>query len=135
MPGGAPTPYDLRMTKKILAVDDDKLFIESLSAMLRNAGHSVVEAFDGKQGLEFAEENTPDMIITDIRMPVMDGLEMVEAIHKADWGKNIPIIILTNDETTDALNHALQSGVTVYLSKTNLDPETLTQQILLALGQ
>lgn len=122
------------MTKKILIVDDDKLFIESLGAMLRSAGHSVVEAFDGKQGLDFAEEGKPDLIITDVRMPIMDGLEMVEQLRTSDWGKKIPIIILTNDDTTDALNHALESGVTVYLSKVSLDPETLSQQILVALG-
>lgn len=121
--------------KKVLLVDDDKLFIESLAAMLRNAGHSVVEAFDGKQGLDFAKEQEPDLIITDVRMPNMDGLEMVENIHEADWGKTIPIIILTNDETTAALNHALESGVTVYLSKINLDPDTLGQQVMIALGQ
>lgn len=122
------------MAKKILIVDDDKLFLESLAAMLRNSGHSIVQANDGSQGFQFALETKPDLVITDIRMPVKTGLEMVEDLRRDDWGKQVPIIILSNDETTDAINHALESGVTVYLSKVNLDPDTLAQQIIVALG-
>jgi CheY-like chemotaxis protein len=128
------TPYDLAMAKKILIVDDDKLFLESLAAMLRNSGHSVIQAADGKQGFDFALETHPDLVITDIRMPVKTGLEMVDDLRNDTWGKEVPIIILSNDETTDAINNALESGVTVYLSKVNLDPDTLGQQILIALG-
>lgn len=122
------------MSKKILTVDDDKLLRESLSAMLRSAGHQVYEAADGQQGLAMALAEHPDLIISDIRMPELDGMSMVERIREDEWGKQVPVIILTNDETTDAINEALQSGVTVYLSKTNLDPETLGQQVGVALG-
>lgn len=122
------------MSKKILTVDDDKLLRESLSAMLRSAGHQVYEAADGQQGLAIALAEHPDLIISDIRMPELDGMAMVERIREDEWGKQVPVIILTNDETTDAINEALQSGVTVYLSKTNLDPETLGQQVGVALG-
>jgi CheY-like chemotaxis protein len=122
------------MAKKILIVEDDKLFREGMGAMLRGEGHEVTEASDGKKGLATALAQQPDLIITDIRMPEMDGLEMVGALREDEWGKTVPIIVLSNDETTDAINHALQSGVTVYLSKVNLDPETLHQQIVMALG-
>lgn len=123
------------MAKKILIVDDDRLFLESLAAMLRSAGHSVIQANDGQQGFDLALEGKPDLVITDIRMPVKDGLQMVNDLRQDEWGKQVPIIILSNDETTAAINNALQSGVTVYLSKVNLDPDTLGQQILIALGE
>lgn len=122
------------MSKKILTVDDDKLLRESLAAMLRNNGYEVVEAADGQAGLDAALEHRPDLVITDVRMPVMEGTVMVEKLREDEWGKQVPVIILSNDETTGAINQALQSGVTVYLSKVELDPETLTQQIVTALG-
>ncbi len=122
------------MSKTILVVDDDKLIREGLTALLKNAGQTVIEAVDGKEGLSVALEQHPDLVVSDVRMPNMTGLEMVDAIRADDWGKHVPIVMLTNDETNDSVNHALQAGVTVYLAK-NLDPTALTQQILEAAGQ
>lgn len=121
------------MSKTILVVDDDKLIREGLSALLKNAGQTVLEAADGKEGLAAALAQHPDLVVSDVRMPNMTGLEMVDALREDEWGKHVPIVMLTNDETNDSVNHALQAGVTVYLAK-NLDPASLTQQILQAAG-
>lgn len=131
---GARHLYDYYMAKTILIVDDDKLIRESLGAMLRADGHAVLEAVDGEEGLKVALDQHPDLVITDIRMPVKDGLGMVDDIRADARGKDLPIIILTNDEATETLNHALQDGVTIYLSKVNLAPDDLRQQITAALG-
>lgn len=122
------------MAKKILIVDDDKLILESLAAMLRGAGHEVLQAGNGEEGVSLALEQHPDLVVTDVRMPVKDGLAMIDDLRADEWGKTVPIIVLTNDEGTATVNHALQAGVTVYLSKVNLDPEVLSQQVLMALG-
>ena len=125
----------MAMTKTVLIVEDDKLTREGLATMLRIANHSVIDAEDGEQALEVLASKVPDLIITDIHMPNMDGLAMVERI-RADPGLSaLPVIILTNDDTTMTVNRALASGVTVYLSKANLAPEALSQQILIALGE
>lgn len=121
------------MSKTILVIDDDKLIREGLGALLKNAGQTVFEAADGKEGLELTKKEHPDLIVTDLRMPNMSGQEMIDAIRADDAIKDIPIVILTNDETSDSVNQALQSGVAFYLAK-NLDPESLTQQILSAAG-
>lgn len=121
------------MSKTILVVDDDKLIREGLSALLKNAGQTVLEATDGKEGLATALEQHPDLIVTDVRMPNMTGLEMIDAVRADKWGSSVPVVVLTNDETSDSVNHALQAGVTVYLAK-NLDPTSLTQQILQAVA-
>lgn len=121
------------MSKTILVIDDDKLIREGLGAMLKSAGQTVLEAADGKEGLEVAKKEHPDLIVTDLRMPNMSGQEMIEAIREDSAIKKTPIVVLTNDETSDSVNQALQSGVSVYLAK-NLDPESLTQQILQAVG-
>jgi CheY-like chemotaxis protein len=123
------------MSKTILIVDDDKLIREGLSMVLASAGHTVHEASNVKEGFAKAKELHPDIVLTDLRMPVMDGHEMVEKIRKdKEWGKNVPILIMTADDSTSSINTALQSGVTVYLSKANLDPESLSDQILAAIG-
>lgn len=126
--------YHEAMSKTVLISDDDKLTREGLSTMLRAAGHSVVEAEDGEQALEMLKQRMPDLVITDVHMPNMDGITLVGKIHEDDATKHIPVIILSNDDSTDTLNGALSAGATVYLAKANLGPEELSQQILLALG-
>lgn len=121
------------MSKTILVVDDDKLIREGLSALLKSAGQSVLEAADGEEGLAVTKKDHPDLIVTDLRMPNMSGQEMIDAIRADDAIKDIPIVILTNDETSSSVNQALQAGVSFYLAK-NLDPQSLTEQILQAAG-
>lgn len=122
------------MSKTILIVDDDKLIREGLTALLKNAGQTVIEAANGREGLDSALAHHPDLVVSDVRMPEMTGLEMIEALRADEWGKQVPIVMLTNDNTNDSVNQALQSGITIYLEK-NLPPSTLSQQILELVGE
>jgi CheY-like chemotaxis protein len=122
------------MTKKVLIVDDDKLVRESIDAMLRGSGHETLEAENGQKGLDTALAQHPDLIIADVRMPELDGITMAEKLRQDEWGKNVPVIILSDDDTTGTINQALTSGVTVYLSKSGLTSDSLKQQLLTALG-
>lgn len=121
------------MSKTILVIDDDKLIREGLVAMLRGLGHEVSEAQNGQEGLDMALSAKPELIVTDVRMPEMTGLEMIEKLRADEWGARVPVVILTNDETNDSINTALQSGVTTYLPKT-LQPQLLADQIITAAG-
>jgi len=120
------------MSKKVLLVEDDQLIRQSLARVLETKGFTVVEAGNGKEGLSKAEG--VDMVVTDVRMPEMDGLQMVDALRKDDKTKQLPVIILSNDEQASTLNKALEAGVTVYLSKANQSAESIADQILLAVG-
>lgn len=122
------------MNKTVLVVDDDDLVRHGLVGSLKEKGLNVIEAVNGKLGLEMALANKPDLVITDIMMPEMDGLAMVESLRKDSWGHDVPVIILTTDETTTSINEALQNGVAVYLPKTTLQPAELTRQVMVALG-
>lgn len=122
------------MSKTILVTDDDKLLRDSIVAMLRGEGYEVTEAEDGQQSLNMALTQHPDLIITDVHMPQMDGLTMVNQLREDEWGKSVSVIVLSNDDTTNAINSALQSGITIYLSKNTLDPSTLQQQVAMVLG-
>lgn len=123
------------MIKKVLIVEDDKLARSSLvDALADTSTIKTFQAVDGVDALEKAEVNLPDLIVTDIHMPNMDGLQFVEKLHETEWGKDIPVIIMTNDGTTSTLYDALKGGVSVYLSKTSLDVDAFALQIKQAVG-
>ncbi len=122
------------MSKTILVVDDDKLIREGLTALLKNAGQTVIEAANGREGLDQALALHPDLVVTDVRMPEITGLEMIDQLQQDEWGKHVPIVVLTNDDSSGSVNQALQSGVSVYLAK-NLPPASLSQQILQVVGE
>lgn len=121
--------------KKILLVDDDNLIRKSLAEALTQAGYAVEEAPDGKAGLAKAMASHPDLVVSDVRMPELDGLQMVDQLRTDDWGKQVPVIILSTDDNTTSINQALVAGVTLYLSKTTATPDSLAAQITAALPQ
>lgn len=118
------------MSKTILVIDDEELIRNGLADALKSAGFSVETASNGKEGLKKAIARQVDLVVTDIRMPEMDGLKMVEELRKDDKGKKLPVIILSVDEQTESINQALKAGVTVYLAKDSLEPTAMARQIV-----
>ncbi|MFC1866242.1 response regulator transcription factor [Chloroflexota bacterium] len=103
------------MTKsKILVVDDEKKIVTLIRAYLEHDGYQVVEAYDGKQALVVFQHEKPDLIILDIMLPELDGIEVCRQIrHSSD----VPIIMLTaKDEDTDKIV-GLELGADDYLTK------------------
>jgi CheY-like chemotaxis protein len=123
------------MSKKILVVDDDNLVCQSLAQALTQVGYSVEVASNGKQGLEKALASHPDLVLADVRMPEMDGLTMIEKMRQDAWGRTVPVVMLSTDESTGSINQALVSGVTVYMSKSGSTPDAVAKAISSALGQ
>src|SRR3989344_6119624 len=82
--------------KKILIVEDDQDFSFILSKKFAAEKFSVITAFDGREGLEMAIKEKPDLILLDITMPVMDGMTMMSKLREDEWGKTVYIILLTN---------------------------------------
>lgn len=117
------------MTKTILVIDDDNLVRVSLGEALTVAGFHVEVAEDGESGLAKSLALHPNLIIADIRMPGLDGLQMIEKLRTDEWGKNIPVIVLSSEDKTTSINQALANGVTQYLSKTMLSPDQIAEQI------
>ena len=85
------------MTKMhtILIVDDEAHILQVLSLKLRNCGYSVSTAVDGEDALHQVKTNPPDLVITDVQMPYMNGLEFAQALLKDEATANIPVIVLT----------------------------------------
>lgn len=123
------------MSKKILVVDDDKLARKGLISVLEDAGLEVDGATNGKEGLEKALKDKPDLVVTDVHMPEMDGLQMIEELRAdEEWGKSVPVVVLTVDDATTSINQALAAGVTFYLSKSGITPDAIADQVITAVG-
>ncbi|MDY7042519.1 MAG: response regulator [Chloroflexota bacterium] len=84
----------MRKQAKILLIDDDPDFVEATSTLLENF-YQVAVAFDGQEGLKKAQEERPDLIILDVIMPVLDGLEVHKRLKRDPHLANVPVIMLT----------------------------------------
>ncbi len=102
---------------KILVVDDMQAELELVCQYLTKAGHTVLTASNGAEGLSKARENQPDAIVTDWMMPVMGGLELCRHLKKHPETADIPIVACTVKNRDVDRIWALKQGVKVYLTK------------------
>lgn len=105
------------MGKTILIVEDDHKNLKLFRDLLQKLGYSIVEATDGNQAVKLAQAEKPSLILMDIQLPVMDGLEATRAIKSNASTKNIPIIALTAYVMKTDEDAAIQAGCDGYLSK------------------
>jgi len=115
---------------KILIVEDDALLLKMYSKMLADSSYEVKEAVNGKKGLEIALAEKPDLILLDIKMPVMNGMEMLKELRKDSWGKSVPVIILTNLEANDQITWDVsKTEPAYYLMKAGNRPDVVLEKI------
>jgi len=115
--------------KKILVVDDDENLRLVLTDKLSREGFKVLEASNGKEGLETALKDHPDIILLDVMMPIMNGLEMLKLLRQDEWGKGIKVIMLTVLENAEFVAEAVADGSFTYLIKTDLDTEDVVKKV------
>ncbi len=103
---------------RVLIVDDDPAMLHLMQALLgKTLGHNVTTATNGQEALALAVQVMPQIVLTDWRMPVMDGLELCRALRAADWGQTMYIIMLTDVDSDDDVNKAFETGVDDYVAK------------------
>ncbi len=117
------------MSKKILIVEDDELLAKILYSSLKEGGYLVYIAYDGAEALSLAKEKQPDLILSDLNMPRMDGLTMLNKLRTSSWGKNIKVIILTNLNDETKVLEALNNAVFSYLVKSDWDLDKIVLKI------
>jgi len=115
--------------RKILIVEDDNFVAEVYFAKLSEMGYEIILAQNGKEGLVALEENKIDLILLDILMPVMDGVEMLEEIKKRKEWENIPVILLTNVGEQESIRKVREMGVKNYLIKSHFTPAEVIEKI------
>ena len=117
------------MKKTILVVEDDVALKTALAKKMNEEGFYVLEANNGKEGLEIAKKDHPDLILLDIIMPVMDGMTMLKELRKDNWGKNATVIFLTNLSEEGKMSEAEELGSSAYLIKTDWSLSDLVKKI------
>lgn len=105
------------MDKTILVADDESHILHVVSMKLRNAGYRVVTARDGREALEMAQHEKPDLIITDYHMPELSGLELCQRLKQEQATAGIPAIMLTARGYSLEPQDTEKSGVLCMLSK------------------
>jgi len=110
--------------KKILVVDDDNINRKLLNVLLKKTGkYEVIEAENGMEALNIIKNESIDMVLLDIIMPVMDGIDLLKILKSDDNFKNIPVVILTTDDTKKS--EALAIGAASVLIKPIKEPELM----------
>ena len=121
----------MEQKKKIMIVEDDAFVMDIYHTKLTQEGFEVISAGNGVEGLEKLKDdnNIPNLILLDILMPYMDGLEMLAEIKKDDRLKDIPVILLTNLSQKDDVDRGLGLGANDYLIKSHFTPSEVLEKI------
>lgn len=114
---------------KILIVEDDKDLINAYSMILKNAKHEVRESYDGKEALNTLDSFQPDIILLDLLMPVMGGLEFLQNYKKLPNQGKTKILIFTNMENSPEVNEAYNLGANRCIIKAWTAPQNLTKVV------
>jgi CheY-like chemotaxis protein len=120
--------------KKILVVDDETFMHIFMNHHLRRAGYEVLAARDGREGLEKAALEIPDLIIMDIMMDGMDGLSALRELKNAPATRAVPVIIITTSATAVTRQEAEATGAAMFLTKP-FSPTQLLGEIKRLLGE
>lgn len=115
--------------KKILLVEDDEALQIVLNDAFKQEGFEVVSARDGKEGLEKALADHPDLILLDVNMPVMDGITALKKLREDSWGKSVPVIMLTNSSDMGKMAATMESRILQYVVKSDTEIVRLVSQI------
>jgi two-component system chemotaxis response regulator CheY len=116
------------MSKVILTVDDSRTMRDMLRMALAEAGFTVVQAEDGQHGLDVLQGARPDVIITDINMPRLDGFGFIEGVRRDPRHRALPILVLTTESDAAKKNRARLAGATGWIVKP-FDPVKLVDAI------
>ena len=114
---------------KIAIIEDDAVISQMYRMKFEAEGYDVQMAGNGKIGVELVEKMRPDIILLDLRMPEMDGAAALKAIRSHEWGKDIPVLVLTNVGEEEAPHELRELGILGYIVKADLTPRQVTERV------
>ena len=121
--------------KKILVIDDDKTFQKTIRDTLEPLGYVVAEAHDGADGLKKIEKEKPNLILLDIVMPKIGGMEFLKTLNKNKTSNQIPILITSNFSGTSMIEEGMKLGIRGYIVKSDESLKTIVNNIELVIGK
>ena len=122
-------PRDHDIQPNVLVIDDDRSATDLIQVILENEGYRVTKAFRGKEGVEVAAREHPDLIILDLIMPEMSGFNVAYQLKHIPATRSIPIIILTSMEVDEDTQAQLESYVSGLMSKSSFTKRDLLKEI------
>ncbi|MGA2624829.1 MAG: response regulator [Bacteroidota bacterium] len=114
--------------RRILIVEDNEKNMYLMSFILTNSGHEIVKCCTGEEAVEIAVKEKPDMVIMDIQLPGIDGLEATRRIRASEGGGNLPIVAVTSYAMTGDKEGVMAAGCNGYIEKP-INPETFIAEI------
>ena len=114
---------------KVLVVEDEEILLTALKEELNTGGYEVEGAVDGEDGLVKVKTFHPQLILLDLVMPKMDGMEMLQKLKADSLLRDIPVVILTNLSDYERISEALALGAMDYLVKANYKLEDLLDKV------
>ena len=120
---------------KILVVEDEEILLTALKEELLTGGYEVEGAGDGVEGLEKVKTFKPGLILLDLLMPKMDGMEMLQKLKADQETRDVPVVILTNLSDYEKISEALSLGAMDYLVKANYKLEDLLENVKTVLAR
>ena len=115
--------------KRILIVEDDKFLRRACEKSLRQLGYDVTTAVDGEEGLMKAQEALPDLVLLDLLMPKLSGMEVLRALKGAENTRGIPVLILSNSSREQDIQEIMEMGAAGYHVKADLSLEALGREV------
>ena len=115
--------------KPVLVVDDDILLRDSLAQAFKDEGIQMEGAIDGQDGLARVKELQPSVIVLDENMPNMTGQQFIEQLRGQDWGKDVPVVVLTIKSNIEDMNKKMMFGVSDYLDKANVTTDQVVATV------
>lgn len=115
--------------QKVLLVEDDKMIIDMYTLKFTQEGYDVMQAENGKDGLDMAKKTNPDIVLLDIILPQMDGFTVLKALKADGNTKEIPVVLLTNLGQDGDVKKGLELGAVDYLIKANFTPSQVVDKV------
>lgn len=115
--------------RRVLLIEDDRFLRRAGEASLRQRGFAVTVAVDGQEGLAKVREEIPDLILLDLLMPKLSGIEVLRALRSDEATRKIRVLILSNSSREQDLEEIKALGVTDYLVKANLSLQELGDRV------
>ncbi len=114
---------------KVLLIEDEKEVSELYKLKLTLDDYEVLTATSGQEGLDLAFEQAPELIFLDIKMPEMDGFEVLKRLRENAKTKDVPVVILSNFDEQELIEKGLTLGANEYLIKSQFTPEDISNKV------
>ncbi len=123
---------NLNTIKKILIVDDDRIFSKVLKdafSSAENIDYKIISAYDGEEGLKKAKEEKPDLIILDLMMPKIGGIDFLKQIKKNNGVIDIPVLISSQVSDIEKISEGMELGIVGYIVKADYSLDSIIKQV------